>query len=155
MATVHDVARYMLMLRSMSAMKLQKLAYYSQAWHLVWHESKLFDEPIEAWANGPVVRELYDVHRGQFSLASWPRGDVDELGLEERGTVDVVLNTYGQKSAQWLSEETHREGPWRQARAGLPAGVRSAATITADSMYRFYTAQLRTGRGPEWAVTRP
>jgi uncharacterized phage-associated protein len=24
-------------------MKLQKLAYYSQAWHLVWEEETLFD----------------------------------------------------------------------------------------------------------------
>ncbi|WP_307850044.1 MULTISPECIES: type II toxin-antitoxin system antitoxin SocA domain-containing protein [unclassified Saccharopolyspora] len=42
----------------MTAMKLQKLVYYSQAWHLVWDERPLFDEPVQAWANGPVVPDL-------------------------------------------------------------------------------------------------
>jgi len=61
----------------MTAMKLQKLAYYSQAWSLVWDEKALFPEKIEAWANGPVVRALYDRHRGMFkvTLAEWPIGE--------------------------------------------------------------------------------
>src|SRR5258708_570857 len=63
MATVHDVAAYILgKCGPMTAMKLQKLVYYSQAWGLVWDERPLFAEQIEAWANGPVVRDLYDKH---------------------------------------------------------------------------------------------
>ena len=58
-----------------AVLKLQKLAYYSYAWHLVWKEKRLFPERIQAWANGPVVRSLYDRHRGQFSVSSWPSGD--------------------------------------------------------------------------------
>ena len=43
MATVHDVAAFILeRLGSMTAMKLQKLCYYSHAWHLVWEERPLF-----------------------------------------------------------------------------------------------------------------
>lgn len=33
--------------------KLQKLVYYAQAWHLVWDNEPLFEEPIEA---GPEAR---------------------------------------------------------------------------------------------------
>jgi len=67
MASAHDVARYILeRAGQMSAMKLQKLVYYSQAWHLVWRSRPLFPETVEAWAKGPVVRELYNVHRGYF-----------------------------------------------------------------------------------------
>ncbi len=56
MAHVQDVARYILEKRGrMSAMKLQKLVYYSQGWHLVFDGEPLFAERIEAWANGPVV----------------------------------------------------------------------------------------------------
>jgi len=51
MATAHDVAAYILdKCGSMSAMKLQKLVYYSQAWHLVWDDAPLFEERVEAWA---------------------------------------------------------------------------------------------------------
>ena len=68
MATVHDVAAYILEHHGpMTAMKLQKLVFtYSQAWSLVWDEQALFPERIEAWANGPVVPALYDQHRRRF-----------------------------------------------------------------------------------------
>ena len=67
--SVHDVAAYVLReAGAMSTVKLHKLVYYSQAWHLVWDEEPLFVEPIEAWANGPVVRALYDHHRGRFGV---------------------------------------------------------------------------------------
>lgn len=79
MAQIADVAAYILdKCGRMTVMKLQKLTYYSQAWHLVWTEKPLFDNRIEAWANGPVVRELYNLHRGRFSLsgpAEIPAGD--------------------------------------------------------------------------------
>ena len=54
----------------MSAMKLQKLIYYSQAWSLVWDDEPLFPERIEAWINGPVVPELYERHKGEFKVTA-------------------------------------------------------------------------------------
>jgi len=65
MANVFDVARYILKHTGpVTAWKLQKLVYYSQAWSLVWDVRPLFPERIEAWANGPVCPELYAQHRG-------------------------------------------------------------------------------------------
>lgn len=139
MATAHDVAAYILSKRRpLSAMKLQKLVYYSQAWSLVWDKRPLFGEPIEAWANGPVVRDLYECHRGQFEVRSWPWGHPEHLDSTARSTVDAVLDFYGEKSAHWLSDLTHRERPWRAARAGLPEGSRSDAVITPESMLEYY-----------------
>ena len=61
-----DVADYILAKKgTMSAMKLQKLVYYAQAWHLVWEDKELFPEEIQAWANGPVVPSLYTLHQPQ------------------------------------------------------------------------------------------
>ena len=72
MITVHDVAAYILnKTGEITAMKLQKLVYYSQVWSLVWDEQPLFEARIEAWANGPVIPELYNEHRGQFLVNSW------------------------------------------------------------------------------------
>ena len=43
MATVFDVAAYILAKRGeMTAWKLQKLVYYSQAWSLVWDQRPIF-----------------------------------------------------------------------------------------------------------------
>ena len=70
MADVFDVAKYILEKQgSMTTMKLQKLVYYSQAWSVVWDEKPIFEERIEAWASGPVVRELYEEHRGMFIIS--------------------------------------------------------------------------------------
>lgn len=139
MANVYDVAAYILNRRgSMTTWKLQKLVYYSQAWSLVWDEAPLFDEEIEAWANGPVVRQLYNIHRGHFSIAMLERGDPDALSDEQRESVDAVLNFYGEKPSQWLSDLTHMEDPWKNAREGLADGDRSSRVITKDSMAEYY-----------------
>ena len=139
MASVHDVAAYIVAIQgSLTAMKLQKLVYYAQAWSLVWEERPLFSERIEAWANGPVVRELYDQHRGQFEVRDWPGGNPGNLCASDRATIDDVLRFYGDKPAQWLSELTHREQPWLEARSGAPEGSRSTAVITPEAMRAYY-----------------
>jgi uncharacterized phage-associated protein len=139
MARVDDVAAAILQRQGqMSTWKLQKLVYYCQAWHLVWEEKPLFDEPIQAWANGPVVRSLYDRHRGQFSVSSWRNGDASRLTPEESSTVDAVLGTYGGLSGADLSSLTHREPPWANARAGLAEGERGNRQIPHDAMAEYY-----------------
>lgn len=122
----------------MTAMKLQKLVYYAQAWSLVWDEKPLFQEEIEAWANGPVVPELYRDHRGQFEISSWPRGNPTALTAAERETIDAVLHFYGDKPSQWLSDLTHLEMPWRKARVGLQPGERGSQTIALGDMAEYY-----------------
>lgn len=104
MASVHDVASYILHKQgSISTWKLQKLAYYSQAWHLVWNDGEpLFDAQIQAWPNGPVVPALYRLHRKQYSVARWPEGSGARLTKAEKESVDSVLEGYGQLSGRQL-----------------------------------------------------
>ena len=140
MVSVDDVAAYILARKGpMSAMKLQKLVYYSQAWSLVWDDAPLFGERIEAWASGPVCPHLWDHHRGQFELsAPWQWGDADRLSADEGATVDAVLDYYADRSAQWLSDLTHTERPWVEARSGLPPGARGSREIALDGMADYY-----------------
>lgn len=141
MISAHDVAAYIVEKRgALSAMKLQKLVYYAQAWSLVWDDRPLFRERVEAWANGPVVRELYERHRGQFEVREWPAGRPGALDDDARATVDAVLGYYGWRNAQALSDMTHAEEPWRRARAGLPEGERGNREITLDSMMEYYSS---------------
>ena len=139
MASVHDVAAYILRRGSMTALKLQKLVYYCQAWSLVWDEKPLFPEKIEAWANGPVVRELYERHRGMFRVFKWD-GNPDALEDEEKETVDSVLKFYGKFSSQELSNMTHSEKPWRDARAGMHSTERGDIEITHAAMAEYYSS---------------
>jgi uncharacterized phage-associated protein len=137
--SIHDVAAYILKKQGeMSAMKLQKLVYYSQAWSLIWDEKALFKAKIEAWANGPVVRTLYAKHRGQFSIKQWADGDWSKIIGDAKKTIDSVLSFYGDKSGQWLSELTHKERPWRDARKGMAADARCDREITPAALAEYY-----------------
>jgi uncharacterized phage-associated protein len=143
-AHAEDVAAYIVGKHGepMTAMKLQKLVYYAYAWHLVWEERPLFDEPIQAWANGPVVPGLYEAHRGSLTVdvTTFAAGRPEDLTASEQETINAVLDAYGAKSAHELSELTHRELPWRAARrrANLGVGDRGEAPILDADMFEFY-----------------
>lgn len=139
--SVHNVAAYILKKKgSMSAMKLQKLVYYSQAWSLVWDEKPLFTAEIQAWANGPVIPALYKEHKGEFRVSQWPKGDPSKLTKIQKESIDGVLKFYGEKTAQWLSDLTHQEAPWINARKGLADLQRSNSVITDAALHEYYTA---------------
>lgn len=145
MANVHDVAAYILSKTGpISAMKLQKLVYFSQAWSLVWDDRPLFEEHIEAWANGPVVPELYDLHKGSFILTSWSAGDPGALDAAAVETVNAVLEYYTKYNAQELSDLTHQGRPWKEARHGLSDGERGNAEISHQSMGDYYSSLIST-----------
>jgi len=141
MATAFDVAAYILGKKgSMTAMKLQKLLYYAQAWSLVWDEKPLFDNTIQAWANGPVVPGVYYWHRGKYSVSSADfAGHPGHLEPEQIATIDAVLDFYGDRPAQWLIDLTHAEDPWKLARKGLAPGERGSNEISHASMADYYS----------------
>ncbi|MGW4521128.1 type II toxin-antitoxin system antitoxin SocA domain-containing protein [Amycolatopsis sp. NPDC004378] len=124
-----------------TTMKLQKLVYYSQAWHLVFHSMPLFEDAIEAWPQGPVTRSLYEKHRGQLQVSVWPAGDQAKLAPLERDTLRWVLEKYGRFSAESLSQMTHMEAPWLIARGALGPRDRSSTAIDRQQMKHFYGRQ--------------
>ncbi len=141
MASVHDVAAYIIERQGpMTAMKLEKLVYYSQAWSLVWDDRPLFRERIEAWAAGPVVPALYYHHRGLYEIGTWQHGKPEALSQEQKDTVEAVLRFYGPRTSQWLSDLTHDEEPWNKARAGLAPLERGNREITLASMAEYYSS---------------
>ena len=145
MATALDVASYILAKlkesgREVTHMKLEKLLYYCQAWSTVWDEKALFEERIEAWINGPVVPSVYSRLRGEFVVRPEQLGGADAtcLTTEQRATVDKVLDFYGEKDPQWLSDLTHAERPWRDAREGLLPNERGGNEIPLASLAEYY-----------------
>ena len=135
-----DVAKYILeKAGDMSHMKLQKLVYYAQAWSLVWDDVPLFSDPIQAWVNGPVVRPVYDQLKGRFRVsASDISGDSSKLSETQAATIDRVIDFYAPRSAQWLSDLTHMEKPWQDARQGMHPGERGEQEITHESLGWYY-----------------
>ena len=140
MPNVFDTAAYILKQKgTMSTMKLQKLCYYSQAWSLVWDDAPLFDEDFEAWANGPVCPELFFKTQGKYSVcAEDETGGRGDLSEDQKLTIDSVLDYYGKHNAQWLSQLTHLEDPWKKARKGIPNNAVCNRVISKESMALYY-----------------
>lgn len=141
MASVFDVAAYIMeKTGEISTWKLQKLVYYSQAWHCVWSDKPLFEERIEAWANGPVCPDLYQLHQGEFSIDHLSKGDSAQLSKDEKDSIRRVVKFYNRYDGRQLSNLTHAEEPWQLARQGLEKRQRGDEEITLESMADYYSS---------------
>ena len=100
-----------------TSVKLQKLVYFLFKRYLQVNKRLLFKEPFEVWEKGPVVPSIYE----KFSSGS--RGKrieqykqdgsifiVNPDNLDFYKALDFVILTYGDWSAEELSEATHVEG---------------------------------------------
>jgi uncharacterized phage-associated protein len=119
-------------------LKLQKLVYYAQAWHLALKGKPLFPEHIEAWVHGPVVPPLY----GNFKRFGWTAITLEPTcPAFTNGTakhLEEVFSVYGHYSAWDLERMTHQETPWQNARKGLAPDAEGHNIISHDDMRDFY-----------------
>ena len=144
MINVFDVASYIVnKLGEITTMKLQKIVYYCQAWSLAWDDRPLFNEDFEAWANGPVCKALFEVHKGKFVISDSQifkkYVSKDEFSHDEVETMDSVINFYGDKPPNWLSDLTHTELPWIEARGTCRDGERCSNVIEKEAMRQYYS----------------
>lgn len=122
MANVFDVANYFLALgeaneaEDLTNLKLQKLVYYAQGFHLALFDKPLFDNEIQAWTHGPVSPELYSHFKDKANSGEPVPFDndtfVQNLNDEEKELVEEVFNVFGKYSAWKLRDMTHTEQPW-------------------------------------------
>jgi uncharacterized phage-associated protein len=101
---------------NLSNLKLQKLLYYAQGFHLALHGTPLFGDPIQAWAHGPVVPSVYHRYKahGSGAIPGPSSFDPDRYDGEVRSLLDEILQVYGQFSAWKLRDMTHVEPPWAE-----------------------------------------
>jgi uncharacterized phage-associated protein len=143
MQSAHSVAKYILHFFQeagdpISNLKLQKLLYYAQGWHLAVHKTPLFGERLEAWVHGPVQPGVY----GHYKHFRWnPITDEiapGQLTDGEKAVVDEVLAVFGTDSPYELERRTHSEPPWLAARGTIPMDQESTAVISLDSMTEYF-----------------
>lgn len=101
-------------------------------------EPILFEEKIEAWTHGPVVREIYNKY-SEMRYNNIPSPD-DNVVLDEETEeiLQEVLRVYGKYEAKYLEELTHQEEPWKITRGDLPLEARCTKEIERHIMLDFY-----------------
>ncbi len=160
---VEDIARYVGLSAiikgiSISPLKLQKLLYYVQAWHMVFHgkNETLFDERPQAWVNGPVYPTVYRLYKDKvpnmcdhLKPSDFCTGNPEDalrdltakLNLDEGRVelLDSIILLYGSKSQNQLIFLTHSELPWAEQREGLAPYERSDRELSLETMYNYYS----------------
>lgn len=117
-----------------SNLKLQKLLYYMQGFHLAVFDTPLFDDDIFAWQYGPVLPEVYYRYKANGNKGIEPVGEVIVLEEKEEKLFDEVFSVYGEFSAIGLMNLTHEEDPWKNT----PIGEK----ILKDKMTEFFKTRI-------------
>lgn len=151
--TVDAVADFFLQLQDISAgdtishLKLQKLVYYVQAWHLALKGTAAFTDDIEAWAHGPVVRRLYNRFKefgwqaiSPYEIVTDPAECLPDTIIE---VAEAVWHRYGNLSGKQLEDQTHSEDPWIDAYKPVIPGGACSNIIEKDDIQKYFSQQLQ------------
>lgn len=122
-------------------LRVQKLLYFAQAWHLLLLDRPLFEEDMQAWAHGPVAPSVYQAFTGNGWNALPIGGDDSGIEGESLAVLDQVKLLYGEFSAKKLEAITHSESPWVDARGDLSAEARCSTVIKKDAIQTYYQCE--------------
>lgn len=119
---------------TISNLKLQKMMYYQQGFHLAYFGTPLFDEDIVAWQYGPVVPSVYKEYKSfeSNSISTSKKGI--SLSDDEEELFNNVYEEYNQFSAVALMKMTHEESPWKTTEIN--------SVISRDKMMAFFKTQI-------------
>ena len=119
-------------------LKLQKLLYYQQGFHLAFFGTPLFAEDVEAWMYGPVVPAVYDEYSAYGSSALPEDKEPVSLSENEEELFNEVYDAYREFSAIGLMNRTHSERPWLDA---VPHD--RGTVISQESMMSYFKTQIQ------------
>jgi uncharacterized phage-associated protein len=139
--SAHTVAEFIVQSAGtpISNLKLQKLLYYIQGWHLGIYGTPAFSEEIQAWVHGPVVPAIFQKYRD----FKWNPIEVNQqevnLDSELSTHTRAILASYGRFSAAQLEALSHTEAPWIEAREGFAPQEPSHTAISHAAMKRYFS----------------
>jgi len=140
---VTDIANKLLVMSEdggelMTNMKLQKMMYYQQGYHLAYFGTPLFDEEIEAWMYGPVVPMIYSAYKehGKNGIVGNKQNVIVFEDEREESLFAEVMRVYGKYSTIGLMEMTHEELPWKSTPVG------EGSVIAKSVMQDFFKTKL-------------
>ena len=123
----------------MTNMKLQKMLYYQQGFHLAYFGTPLFEEDIEAWMYGPVVPAVYEAYKAFGHQGIEPNRD-QAFSFDNKTEATLfgeVCRVYGAYSAVGLMNMTHEESPWKTTTIG------EGSVISKGKMRSYFKKRLK------------
>lgn len=121
-------------------LKLQKLLYYCQGYSLALTGKPMFEDEIEAWNLGPVVKEIYHEYR-KYSGGIIPYSSIkacDKPNETVSSIINLVLQDKGQYDGKTLARATHRERPYIESFKGAYTN----AEIPVELLKEYFTEEI-------------
>lgn len=131
-------------------LKLQKLLYLAQGYSYAFHDRPMFNDELEGWVHGPVVREVYNMFRSyQFNCIDI-NFEISELDKETVDVLNYVIDNFSKYDAKYLEELSHKQDPWILSRYGLDPDERSDKTITKESISNYFINEIFQPEMEDW-----
>jgi len=137
----------------MTHLKIHKLIYYTEAYHLAYFDKSIIEDDFRAWVHGPVVLNVW--HELKNAANVYDEIKIREkfrkpaikkvkhiLHKEQYEFINAVLNEFAKRSAYELECLTHSELPWIEARGDIAANEPCSNIISKKLMKKFYREKL-------------
>lgn len=135
----------------MSHLKLQKLLFYCDAYHMAYFGEELITDEFEAWVHGPVSRIIYNSLKDKsilYSDLSYSKNDINpddeikKLTFDQQTIISDVLRELSTWTGMQLEAATHREYPWIEARKGYGEAAKCSVRISKKTTLEFYKKEI-------------
>ena len=127
--------------KTLTVLKLQRLLYFAQGWHLAFYGDPFFEGRFQAWAQGPINRKIYDRFAGRPLDSEVTAADVSKhfdvtpVSQQESNHIHSVLEAYARCEDSSFNEIINRDAPWLEARSGCLEHCQRE--VEEDNMRRF------------------
>ena len=135
MDRIIDAAAYMIKkykdvsAEQLDEMKLHKLLYFTQRESFAITSEPAFEGTFEGWKYGPVCREIRSAYcDGKISVET---NDISDM---LKYIINNVILEYGSLESWKLSELSHKDSSWKNARTGLSRGENGDIPLKVDDI---------------------
>jgi uncharacterized phage-associated protein len=140
----------------MNQMKLQKLLYFIECYHLACFNSSLFEDEFEAWMKGPISMKIWNYYKNLFLVFDpirLPRNEsaeqieqrVKSMLLPEQFTlVQQVLDKMAGFTEYELECITRQDNSWKTARINYDSATICREIISKELMRESYAKVLNS-----------
>ncbi len=138
--------------RPLTQMKLQKILYFAQGYHLTKYGEPVLKEDIQAWKFGPVVPEIYQQYKSYGSDLILSNDNVKDptvlpsnyslanVATRLRDTIDYTWRATKNITAERLSSWTHNvDSPWHKSYSPYEYAVKIENDVIKEYFDTFLT----------------
>lgn len=147
MITCFDIANYFLWFsnsknQAIDSLKLQKLTFFAQSWHLALYKEPLFEEDFQAWRYGPVIPAMYSQYSRFGKKPIQLTVTKPALDPTVENFLNFICEEFLLKHSPILSGITHKkDSPWSQIRQeeGCSSQDNCTAIIPKSLLQEYYS----------------